>query len=485
MDHLICREAELSRLWGVFDSDEAEFVAVYGRRRVGKTFLIRQFIAQKKLSSFQLTGIHRANITTQLGEFKRELETFYQSLNVNVKLDQPSSWLAAFELLTSALSHANKKVVLFFDEFPWMANKKSKLLEALDYYWNRYWVDNPHIKLVICGSAASWIIDNILNNKGGLHNRVTMRLPIEPFTLIETQVFLRARGVELAPAQILKLYMCFGGIPFYLKAVKKGLSAIQNINEICFSEHALLLNEFNNLFSSLFKHSERHEAIVKLLATKRQGVNRADIEAKTQCKGGALTRVLNELKCAGFIQRFTPWGKKRSYYFKLVDEYSLFYLNWISPPDKTVHVKSLSEHFWDGASQSQAWRAWAGLAFESVCFKHLDSIKKSFNIPESAYAYSWQYVAPKKSGLAGAQIDLLFERDDGIVNICEIKYSDSPFKIDQAYAQNLKHKINTYKAVSKTTKQVVLSMITTAGLADSVYTQGLVWSDISLADLFT
>ncbi len=482
-NHIVAREREIAILNRIYDSKEAEFIAVYGRRRVGKTFLIRSFFNQKKGLFFQLAGIHNASISTQLNEFTKELQNFYAKININVTIKPPVSWLNAFEMLNEAIKHTNQKIVLFFDEFPWMASKKSQLLEAVDYYWNRHWVDNPHLKLIICGSAASWIIDNILNNKGGLHNRVTLRLPIQPFTLAETKAYLTHRKIYLDHQQILQLYLCIGGIPFYLKLVKEGLSAVQNINDICFNRHGGLANEFNNLFSSLFQHSDIHEAIINLLASKRNGVARQVIELATQLKGGGLTRVLNELEQAGFIEKFLPWKQQKGLFYKLIDEYSLFYLNWISPQSKTRLINGISEKFWQIKSQSASWRAWAGYAFEAICFKHLKPIRKALAIPDDSEAATWRHTA-KKDELSGAQIDLLFDRSDGITSICEIKYSSKPFKINKEYAQALKNKLDIYKKVTKTNKQLCLSMITANGLEESPYREGLIWSIATSEDLF-
>src|SRR3990167_1563658 len=481
---IVGRQCEMASLKRVCTSKKAEFLAVYGRRRVGKTFLIRYFFKHQDCLFFQLTGIYKASLQTQLAEFIKELEALYAALGMMLHLEQPKSWLKAFEMLTEAIKHTKKKVIFFFDEFPWMAGKKSKLLSAVDYYWNRHWVDNPKIKLIICGSAASWIIENILNNKGGLHNRVTLRLPIEPFTLQETQAYLKSAGVLLDRSQILALYMCIGGIPFYLSTVRSGFSATQNINEMCFKKQGALVNEFNNLFSSLFQHAVMHETIVKLLASHRHGMSRKEIETITAYQGGGLTRILKELVYAGFIEEFIPWKQERNIHYKLIDEYTLFYLNWIAPPSKQKRLSELDTKFWEESAQSAAWRAWAGYAFEAICFKHLTNIKKALKIPDGSVASTWRYVAKGNSAIPGAQIDLLFERQDGIVNVCEIKYSNGQFRIDKEYAKILQNKLDVYKKVTKTHKQVELSMITTHGLQSSVHLEGLVWSSATAEDLF-
>ena len=483
-EQVIARESERASLDRIYQSSEAEFIAVYGRRRVGKTFLIRRFFKDKSCLLFQLTGIHNAPLSKQLEAFTKELEVLYKQLGFKFGIKPPESWLDAFELLTDAIAHTDGKVAIFFDEFPWMATKKSLLLEALDYYWNRHWVDNPNLKLVICGSAASWIIENILNNRGGLHNRVTLRLLIKPFSLGETQRYLESRAVQLNQSQLLRLYMCIGGIPFYLKFVEKGLSAVQNIDRLCFRDDAPLNDEFNNLFASLFKSAELHEALVRVLSTKREGIARKTISDAIKIEGGALTRTIRELTQAGFIQRYTPYKQKRGVFYKLIDEYSLFYLTWIEPAITTGLPHGMTENFWDVTSQTPVWRAWAGYAFEAICFKHLTQIQKALNIPDGETAATWRYTPKMKDNISGAQIDLLFDRLDGIVNICEIKYASEPFQIDKDVAASLRNKLDVYKRVTKTEKQLSVSMITTCGLKPSSYTEGLVWSDATAACLF-
>jgi len=484
---IIGREHELARLSKMLHSPEAEFAAVYGRRRVGKTFLIKNFFLQRDCIFFQVSGILKASSPTQLKEFKKATEqTFYSQFKAT-KLQTPSNWMDGLEMLHEAIVRLSdgKKVVLFFDEFPWMAMRKSNLLQALDYYWNRYWSAMPQVKLIICGSAASWIIKNILNNKGGLHNRVTLKLLLKPFTLTETQSYLKSRGIDYQPAQIVQLYMCIGGIPYYLKFVEKGLSAMQNINQMCFQETGTLLDEFNNLFASLFSHHEIHESIIRLIAEKREGVSREIIEEKMQLKGGRLSLRLKELEEAGFIAPYLPWKKKRGMYYKLIDEYTLFYLSWIEPLVKENKINTWNEHYWEEASQSPAWRAWSGYAYEAVCFKHLPLIRKALNIPQSAIVYTWRYI-PKKSEVGlweGAQIDLVFDRNDGIINLCEIKYSQEPFKLDKKVYAELQRKTAVYQKITQTSKQIFLSLIASGGVQASIY-QEFIQSIAVLEDFF-
>lgn len=483
---IIGRIDEKKQLEKIFNASEAEFVAVYGRRRVGKTFLIKEFFAEKECLFFQASGILKAAAAVQLKEFKKAVEkTFYSQFKAT-KLRTPVTWMEALEMLNEAIENLSygQKVVLFLDEFPWMAQKKSQLLQALDYYWNHYWSNLPQVKLIICGSAASWIIDNILKNKGGLHNRVTLKLQIKPFDLMESQAYLKSRGISYNYAQMLQLYLCIGGIPYYLKGVEKGLSAMQNISQMCFQKTGALLDEFDNLFASLFNHHEEHEKIIQRIAKKREGVSRETIEEELSSKGGRLSCRLKELEEAGFIARYIPWGKKRGVYYKVIDEYTLFYLYWIQPIAKENISSEWNPHYWDEVSQSPAWNAWSGYAFEAICFKHVHLIRKALKIPEGAKVFTWRYIAKKSDLIDGAQIDLVFDRNDGIVNLCEIKYSKNAFNIDKEYALNLQHKAMIYQKVTQTKKQIFMSVITSAGLEASQYVSELIHSTATADDFF-
>ena len=481
---IIGRTIEKQKLDKAWNSKEAEFVAVYGRRRVGKTYLIRHFFESQKGLFFQVSGIHHAALKTQISEFTKEIErVFYDN---KVKLSTPDTWLKAFEILTNTIQQQrkNKKIVLFFDEFPWMATRKSGLLEALDYYWNRFWVDQPNVKLIICGSAASWIIKNILNNKGGLHNRVTLKINLEPFCLYETKLYLKNLGLILDDYQILNLYMCIGGIPFYLKSLDKGLSVAQNINQLCFKKDGFLANEFQELFSSLFEEKGQHEVLIRLIAAKRNGINRKELEKQVNYKGGTLTGWLKELETAGFIVSFMPLGKERGTYYKVIDEYTLFYLNWVHGDAQNRLQKEITNQYWSLISKTPAWQAWSGYAFEAICYKHIGNIQKALCIPDGSMATTWRYSPPKKTTEWGVQIDLLFDRPDDAVTVCEMKYASNPFLIDKQLAHELTRKAEIYKKVTKTGKQIFISMITASYIKNNMYSDKLMASQATLADLF-
>lgn len=465
-------------------SGKSEFLALYGRRRVGKTYLITSFFEQASCIFFYVSGL-------QKGKIKEQLEQFYKQIGVafynGASIAQRSRWLDAFEDLTKAIQQvpSNKKVVLFFDEFPWMATKRSGLLEALDHYWNRYWSHDQRLKLIICGSSASWIIEKIINNKGGLYNRVTRPMQLEPFTLYETKMFLTSIGIKLNNKHILDLYMVLGGIPHYLALVRKGLSAHKCISELCFQKDGVLVKEFDRLFASLFQESEFYINLVKTISKHRNGIGQVQLIQESRVpEGGRAAHRLKELEEAGFIISFLPHGhQEKGIYYKINDEYILFYLDWIEPKLSTIRKQDNAAGYWLSKIQSPSWRSWSGYAFEAVCFKHLAQIRKALNIDPGAEVGAWRYMAKSKQD-QGAQIDLLFDRHDGAITICEIKYNEQPYTIDKHYSQNLKNKIEVYQKQTRTQKQIFLAMITANGLKETMYSEEMVTGVVALDNLF-
>lgn len=481
---IIGREREIKLLDRIWSSKEAEFIAVYGRRRVGKTYLIREFFSEKGGIYFELSGEKDGEVQSQLTNF---IEIFSKVFFGGVPLQTPKSWKGAFALITQELEKLpkSKKIVLFFDELPWLAKKKSGLLQALDYYWNRYWSRFPNLKLIVCGSAASWMLEKLINAKGGLYNRLTKTLLLKPFSLKETKSFLESKGIHLAQKQILDLYMVFGGIPFYLKQVEKGKSAIQIINRVCFQKDGLLYGEFDRLFASLFEHAEDNFAIITAIGSKRHGITREELIEKTRfSSGGTLNKRLNELESSGLIQSYVPFGnKKKETYYRLIDEYCYFYLSWIQP----LKQKGIEggKNYWQAKSKTPSALSWAGYTFESIALKHVDQIKDALELQGIACEVgSWRYVPKKGSKEAGTQIDLLFDREDGVIMLFEIKYSEHLFAVDKEYAKSLKSKLEVFEKHFPSYKQYSIDLITTIGLKPSVWSEDLIQSVVTLQDLF-
>lgn len=481
------RVEEKKLLEELFRSDKPEFLAIYGRRRVGKTYLIRSFFKRKPCIFFNATGIHKGSFNQQIIEFTKEIsKTFF----FGAELKRMDNWFDTFELLTDVINKQvskNKKVVLFFDEFPWMATPRSKLLQALDYYWNRYWSQDKRIKLIVCGSAASWIIKNIVNNKGGLHNRLTRTILLEPMSLNETRNLLHSLGVRLNNKHVLQIYMVTGGIPFYLSQVTPGLSASQIIDKLAFSKNSLLSEEFDKLCSSLFENANIYEEIIRLIANHRYGIHQEELfqKIKSTSKGGTLTEKVKDLEKAGFIIGFLPYKhKKKGIYYRVIDEYTLFYFYWIEPLKETLLKKGIREGYWDKMKDSNSWNAWVGYAFEAICYKHLKQISRALHLSPTAVPNTWRYIPKKGSKEQGAQIDLLFDRDDDAIAICEIKHTDLPFAIDKECATKLNTKLEVFKKESKTQKQLFLDIISVNGLKKTMYSEEMVDGVVTLDDLF-
>lgn len=482
---IIGRWRELELLKELFESRKSEFIAIYGRRRVGKTYLIKNLIDSLPAVFFHITGIQKGGLKDQLAEFAKQIgSTFYQGAS----LVSRSGWIDAFEDLTIAIDKMPKdqKVVLFFDEFPWMATPRSKLIMALELYWNRYWVFDNRIKLIICGSATSWIIENIINNKGGLHNRVTRTIHLQPFSLYETESYLKEYKINLNRRQILDLYTVLGGVPLYWSFVRKGCSAHQCIDELCFQRNGPLVKEFERLFNSLFEDAKPYIELIRTIATYRYGIGQAELITKSKLPdGGNTVRRLHQLEEAGFITSLVPYGRKeKGLYYVIDDEYSLFYLYWIEPKVKLISRKSINQGFWLAQANQPTWKTWVALSFESTCYKHVDQIRKALKIDPGATSGTWRFVPKANQEETGAQIDLLFDRLDGAITLCEIKYSDKPFAIDKSYAQQILKKMEVFRKQTKTKKQLFFSMITTMGLKPTMYSEELIANEALLDDLF-
>lgn len=483
---MICREEEQKILLDFLKSKRPEFLAIYGRRRVGKTYLVREFFLKKNAIFFNVTGEKDGALHDQISHFTKIIgDVFYHGISLQVM----ESWDKTFEVLTKAMEQIpkNKKIVLFFDEFPWMATRKSRLLQSLDYYWNQYWSTDKRIKLIICGSSASWIIDKIIRNRGGLHNRITRQIALEPFNLRDTKRFLNNNGILLNNKQIAQIYMLTGGVPYYLSLVKKGLSATQVIEDLAFKKKAPLLSEFDLLFSSLFNSFETNIAIIRAIASRRYGIGQQELfdQLDENIKGKKGLTKLKELEEAGFIMSFLPYQKKqKGIYYRVIDEYTLFYLRWIEPIKETLLKKGVSRGYWNTQQDSAAWHSWSGLAFESLCYKHLTQISNALNLSPLYLPYTWRYTPRKESKDQGAQIDLLFDRKDDSITLCEIKYTIAPFVFDKRSVKEINNKIDVFIKKTSTKKQIFLAMIASSGIKNNAYVDEYISQIVTLDDLF-
>lgn len=466
---IVGRDSEKNEFDNILLSNKSEFVAVYGRRRVGKTFLIREYLLKETI--FHITGIANVNTEIQLTNFTTALAKFDPSKTKNIA---PENWFEAFhQLIKYAEKNKLKRKVIFIDELPWLDTAKSNFIPALEHFWNSWATARKDIVLVVCGSAAAWMINKLINNRGGLHNRVTSHIQLHPFTLKECEEFFQHKKIVFNRYQIVQIYMCLGGIPYYLDLIKKGKSTAQVINDLCFSANGKLKNEFQNLYGSLFKKEANYIKIVESLAAKNIGLSREEILKFSKLpNGGGTTRMLDELEQSGFIRKYSGYGKYiRNSLYQLSDFFSMFYVKFMKK------ATSSEAQFWLNSDDSPAYRNWAGYAFEKVCIYHEKQIKMALGIAAvQTQTYAWQ--------TNGAQIDLVIERRDGIINIFEIKFSINEFLIDKKYDATLRNKLGLFKQVTNTKKAVHLVMITTYGIKENEYAHAVLQNSITINRLF-
>ena len=455
MSPLIGRKEQVAILQEALASADPEMVALIGRRRVGKTFLVRHVYAESLV--FQLTGLQTGGLHEQLRNFALSFARAFpeEPLVASDTVD----WLGAFDRLGRVLEarvESGSKPVVFLDELPWLGTKRSGFIRALGYFWNSYASRLPLV-VVICGSAASWMIDRVINDKGGLHNRVTKLLYLQPFTLAETEAFCRAKGIQLPRYQILQVYLTMGGIPMYLNQLRPVLSAAQNIQAICFARDGYLRREFERLFASLFDNYEQHVAVVRALATKRIGLTKPDLaRAAKLTTGGGLNRILSDLSESGFIAEYGGYGKKRrDRLFRLTDFYTLFYLTYIERLGPSTSPTDFQQ-----LSNLPAWKSWTGYTFENVCLTHLPQIKRSLGIAGIATTTASFYARADEGG-PGAQIDLLIERADQTIHLCEAKFTEEPLPVSTALLDTFRRKRSVFVRHSRTRAHLLNTLITT------------------------
>lgn len=472
------RAAEQRLLSALLQSDRPEFLAVYGRRRVGKTFLVREYFERRAIV-FQVTGRYEGRLKDHLRIFA---EAVTRTFAGGAELAIPESWHDAFQALRKIIEarpRDKKKLVLFFDELPWMATRRSGCLEELEFFWNDWCSRRTDIVLVVCGSAASFILDHFVNAKGGFHNRLTRHMPIAPFTLSEVKEYLKARRLTLTDRQLAELYLVLGGVPYYLSLLERGESPAQAVDRLCLGSRAPLLNELDNLFTSLFGPDDTYSRVVRVLAKRRQGLSRtALLEQAGLTSGGGAKHVLTALCESGFVLESVPFGRSsRDRFYRLVDEFVLFALYWLE------RGRIRGDGAWTKVRGKPSYHAWAGLAFESLCLKHVGAIKRALGISGiETLESSW--LLPGTAKQEGAQIDLVVDRADGVISICEMKYCDEPFLIDKSYAKTLKDKLTRFREHTKTKKALHLVLVTMTGLRENQYSDELVDRVVTLADLF-
>lgn len=464
---IIGRETEQEILRQRIESDAPELIAIYGRRRIGKTFLVRQYF--KDTFSFYSTGIYQGTKKEQLGEFNRQL-VHYSGRKWKIAKD----WFDAFAQLREYLESlsGNKPIVVFLDELPWMDTHKSRFIKAFEYFWNSWGATNKRLKLIVCGSATTWMRENVLSDKGGLYNRTTRSIYLAPFTLYETEQYLLSRGIKWNRYQIAECYMILGGTPLYLQMLERGLSLTQNVDNLFFVQNAPLAREYDFLFRSLFNEAMVHRQIIETLASKAVGMTRLELIVAAKIEdSGLLTKALRNLTDCDFIRQYTAFGKsERGTVFQLTDLFSLFHLRYVKG------YRGQDENHWQNMIDSPSRRAWSGYSFEQLCLHHIRQIKQKLGITGvQSDVCAWK-------GEDG-QIDLLIDRRDQTINLCEMKFSQSEFEITKQYDEHLRSRTESFRSATKTRKALHQTFVTTYGLKQNMYS-GNVQSEVVLDDLF-
>ena len=470
---VIGRNEEITILKNALNDDRSHFIAVYGRRRIGKTFLVRE--AYNYRFTFQHAGLSEGGLKEQLFEFESSVKDAGGNPNYKIK-----NWLEAFEDLKDLIrASSEKKKVIFIDELSWMDTQNSDLKIALENFWNGWASGRKDIVLIVCASATSWLLSNIVHSKGGLYNRLTEQIALYPFSLAECEQYVRESGLAFSREQILQYYMVFGGVPFYWTFLKKGQSITQNIDSTLFEKAAPLKDEFKYLFASIFKRPEHYIKIVKALAGKKVGMTRDEIIENTGLSNsGDLTSRLEELESCGFIRKYNAYGmKKKNALYQLIDNFTLFYYRF-------MENGTTDEHFWSNQINTPVVNTWYGLAFERVCFEHIAQIKKSLGISGvMTDICSWVCRSNPDLGLQGSQIDLLIVRKDRVINLCEMKYSNTEYTVSKKDDGDIRRKVSDLRTGTKTKDAVFPTLITTYGLVDNGYS-GNIQSVITMDDLF-
>lgn len=470
---LVGRKKEIKILLDASQDDKSHFIAIYGRRRVGKTYLIRETYGYR--FTFQHAGLSEGGMKEQLFAFTSSLK----DTGLNIK-EKPSNWLEAFEYLKDSVRNSNeKKKIIFIDELSWMDTPKSDLMVALENFWNSFASSRKDVVLIVCASATSWMLSKVVHNKGGLYNRLTEQIHLTTFDLKECEDYVNKNDLVMNHEQILQFYMIFGGVPYYWGFLEKGNSLVQNIDNMLFSKDAPLKQEFQYLYASIFKNPEKYIEIIKVLATKKIGMTREEIIAETGwVNSGGLTNKLDELESCGFIRKYYSFGKKKkSAIYQLIDSFTLFYYQFLKeyPTD---------EHFWANQINTPKVNTWKGLAFERVCLLHINQIKKKLGISGIlTEVNSWSCKEDLDNGIFGSQIDLLIVRKDQVINLCEMKYSDSAYTITKKVDEDIRNKINDFRISTETKYAIYPTLVTTYGLVNNSYSSNI-QSVITMDDLF-
>lgn len=473
MTRIIARSNEIGMLEKKYRSGKSEFVIVYGRRRIGKTFLVNNVFADR--FTFTFVGARKQKQGKQLQRFASQLKAYTDSAYAPTL----NNWDEAFQELRTLIERRPKeeRKVIFLDEMPWIDSPRSSFVEALEYFWNAWAAQRNDILFIACGSATSWMVNKLVKNKGGLHNRITEQIYLRPFRLGECEDYLHEIGCTWDRYTILQCYMAMGGVPYYMSLLNSEQSLAQNVDRLFFAKNALMREEYDELYNASFNQAEKYIAVIKALAGSRKGLLRADIIDKTKLDGGGLTKILENLERCDFIESYSRFNSSiRNTLYRISDPYTLFYF-------KFLHNKSTKdEHWWTNNMHSHSVESWQGFSFETVCMNHLEQIKHCLGISGIATTTSsWRKKGDDTN--AGTQIDLVIDRSDRVINLCEMKFSKEPYTITKDYEEKLRNRMAVFRAETKVRKSLVTTMVTTYGVLRGIHS-GIIQNEVRMDDLF-
>ena len=475
MRKIIGREQEMAELRRCLESDRSEFVIVYGRRRVGKTFLVDSFFDGKY--DFSFVGGNRLTKEKQLRGFAKSLK----KADGMASMPKFNDWNEAFDALEEYLESldADRKKVVFIDEMPWIDTPKSEFVEALESFWNAWGARRSDILFIASGSASSWMMDKLVDNPGGLHARITNNIYVRPFNLAETEEYLRSRRIVWDRYQILKLYMIFGGIPFYLSLLDPSKSMIENVDRMFFRKNGEMRVEFDELYNAIFSNSGSYLEVVEALYKNKSGMTYSQISNAVKIGGAKLSKILKNLERCDFILSYSQFGNKtRGTIYRLTDFYTLFYYKFVASAD------TKDEQWWQHNYNSRSVESWQGMSFELVCMTHLSQIKQRLGISGiSTSVSSWRFKSEEGSAERGCQIDMVIDRGDHSINLCEMKFCQSRFTISSDYEKSVRERMQMFKEKTGTRKSLFCTFVTTFGVADGAH-HGVVDSEVVADDLF-
>jgi uncharacterized protein len=452
-------------------STQSSLIAIIGRRRIGKTYLVRRALENK--IDFEMTGSQNGTLDEQLQNFHIALRDSSKS---NTERPIPRNWIEALDQLKKFLvaKKGKRKKVIFFDEFPWINSPRSGFVEKFAHFWNS-WASENNVMIILCGSAATWMIKHVVNGKGGLHNRISHTIYLKQFQLQETREMLVGMGIKATESQLAELYMIFGGVPYYLSLFLRGKSIPQNIDALLYKENGKLVKEFENLLPSLFDNAANHLDVLQAMASKWKGLTRSELASSyKKTDGGGLTQVLADLEYSGFITSYQPFGKiKKETLFRISDSYILFYLKFLK--------RNRQESFLDIAKTAN-YRIWCGYAFENLCLQHIGKIKETLGLGK-IISFSSSYLSKGNKYEDGYQFDLIIERADSVINVCEMKYYNGRFVIDKKMYQKVKDNLAKFQTVVGNKVVLHYTMVTTNGCIQNEYFHDLVDEEVTLSDL--